>query len=101
MNSILPNANPNATGQDVILVGAGIMSATLGVILKEVELEPEKLRPAALQQAALRSFGHVIRDCPWNPQAQRIGPIAWAGSLTSRCHLAVIALRMKLWSLRL
>jgi hypothetical protein len=37
MNSILPNANPNATEPDVILVGAGIMSATLGVLLKEVE----------------------------------------------------------------
>jgi malate dehydrogenase (quinone) len=37
MNSILPHANPNATEPDVILVGAGIMSATLGVILKEVE----------------------------------------------------------------
>jgi malate dehydrogenase (quinone) len=29
--------NPNAAGPDVILVGAGIMSATLGVLLKEVE----------------------------------------------------------------
>ena len=29
--------NPNATEPDVILVGAGIMSATLGVLLKEVE----------------------------------------------------------------
>jgi malate dehydrogenase (quinone) len=37
MNSILPNANPNATEPDVVLVGAGIMSATLGVLLKEVE----------------------------------------------------------------
>src|SRR4051794_8515659 len=37
MNSILPNANPNATEPDVILVGAGIMSATLGVLLKELE----------------------------------------------------------------
>ena len=36
MNSILPNANPNATEADVILVGAGIMSATLGVLLKEI-----------------------------------------------------------------
>jgi malate dehydrogenase (quinone) len=37
MNSILPNANPNAAEPDVVLVGAGIMSATLGVLLKEVE----------------------------------------------------------------
>ena len=37
MNSILSNANPNATEPDVILIGAGIMSATLGVLLKEVE----------------------------------------------------------------
>ena len=37
MNSILPNANPNATEPDVVLVGAGIMSATLGVLLKEIE----------------------------------------------------------------
>jgi malate dehydrogenase (quinone) len=37
MNSILPNANPNATEPDVLLVGAGIMSATLGVLLKEIE----------------------------------------------------------------
>ena len=37
MNSIRPNANPNATEPDVVLVGAGIMSATLGVLLKEVE----------------------------------------------------------------
>jgi malate dehydrogenase (quinone) len=37
MNSILPHANPNATEPDVILVGAGIMSATLGVLLKEIE----------------------------------------------------------------
>jgi len=37
MNSILPHVNPNATGPDVILVGAGIMSATLGVLLKEIE----------------------------------------------------------------
>ena len=37
MNSILPNADPNATEPDVVLVGAGIMSATLGVLLKEVE----------------------------------------------------------------
>jgi hypothetical protein len=29
--------NPNVTDPDVILVGAGIMSATLGVLLKEVE----------------------------------------------------------------
>ena len=37
MNSILANANPKATEPDVVLVGAGIMSATLGVLLKEVE----------------------------------------------------------------
>ncbi|HZD45804.1 MAG TPA: malate:quinone oxidoreductase [Acidobacteriaceae bacterium] len=37
MNSILPHANPNATEPDVILVGAGIMSATLGVLPKEIE----------------------------------------------------------------
>ena len=37
MNSILPNANPNATEPDVVLVGAGIMSTTLGVLLKEIE----------------------------------------------------------------
>jgi hypothetical protein len=37
MNSILPHANPNAAEPDVVLVGAGIMSATLGVLLKEVE----------------------------------------------------------------
>ena len=37
MNSILPNANPNATEPYVNLVGAGMMSATLGVLLKEVE----------------------------------------------------------------
>jgi hypothetical protein len=37
MNSILPHANPNAAEPDVILVGAGIMSATLGVLLKEIE----------------------------------------------------------------
>jgi hypothetical protein len=37
MNSILPNANPNATEPDVVLVDAGIMRATLGVLLKEVE----------------------------------------------------------------
>ena len=37
MNFILPNANPNATEPDVFVVGAGIMSATLGVLLKEVE----------------------------------------------------------------
>jgi malate dehydrogenase (quinone) len=37
MNSILPNANPNATEPDVVLVGAGVMSATLGVLLKEIE----------------------------------------------------------------
>jgi malate dehydrogenase (quinone) len=30
-------ANPNATGPDVVLVGAGIMSVTLGVLLKELE----------------------------------------------------------------
>jgi malate dehydrogenase (quinone) len=29
--------NPNATESDVVLIGAGIMSATLGVLLKEVE----------------------------------------------------------------
>ncbi|HEY1432534.1 MAG TPA: malate:quinone oxidoreductase, partial [Stellaceae bacterium] len=37
MNSVLPHADPNVTEPDVILVGAGIMSATLGVLLKEVE----------------------------------------------------------------
>ena len=37
MNPLLPNANPNATKPDVVLVGAGIMSATLGVLLKEIE----------------------------------------------------------------
>ena len=37
MNSILPNTNPNAAEPDVVLVGAGIMSATLGVLLEEVE----------------------------------------------------------------
>src|ERR1700757_2259700 len=37
MNSILPNANPNATEPAVVLVGAGIMSTTLGVLLKEIE----------------------------------------------------------------
>jgi malate dehydrogenase (quinone) len=37
MNSILPNAKPKATEPDVVLVGAGIMSATLGVLLKEIE----------------------------------------------------------------
>jgi malate dehydrogenase (quinone) len=37
MNSVPPKANPNATELDVILVGAGVMSATLGVLLKEVE----------------------------------------------------------------
>ncbi|HZC96191.1 MAG TPA: hypothetical protein VE267_08725 [Bradyrhizobium sp.] len=36
MNSILPSANQKAAEPDV-LVGAGIMSATLGVLLKEVE----------------------------------------------------------------
>jgi malate dehydrogenase (quinone) len=35
MNSIQPNGNPNATEPDVILAGAGVMSATLGVLLKE------------------------------------------------------------------
>jgi malate:quinone oxidoreductase Mqo len=30
-------ANPNAAEPDVILVGAGIMSATLGTVLKELE----------------------------------------------------------------
>ena len=37
MKSIPPNASSNVTELYVILVGAGIMSATLGVLLKDVE----------------------------------------------------------------
>jgi hypothetical protein len=49
--------NPNAPQFDVILVGAGIMSSTLGVLLKEVEpaltismVETRRLSPAVARQ---------------------------------------------------
>src|SRR5262245_31585415 len=47
--------NPAASEADVILVGAGIMSATLGVFLKELEPALNILMVETLDGAALES----------------------------------------------
>jgi hypothetical protein len=61
MNSILRNANSNATEPDVILVGAGILSATLGVLLKEVEPPNGTRTRRAAQERVDFGIGHEGR----------------------------------------
>ena len=39
------SATPNPSNPDVVLIGAGIMSTTLAVILKELDPEAENRNP--------------------------------------------------------
>ena len=77
MNSILPNANPNATEPDVILIGAGTMSATLSVLLKEVEpaltiAGSKRFRMGRSRRNGNRSHGRC-RNRHRKPEASRLG----------------------------
>jgi malate dehydrogenase (quinone) len=71
-------ANPNTAEPDVILVGAGIMSATLGTVLKELEPTLNIVLFETLHDCALESSegwnnagtGHAA-NCELNYTPQR------------------------------
>jgi malate dehydrogenase (quinone) len=70
--------NPNATEPDVVLIGAGIMSATLGIVLKELEPTLDIVLFETLHDCALESSegwnnagtGHAA-NCELNYTPQR------------------------------
>ena len=64
-----------------------------GVVLKRL-LVAAKERNQGLQWPVVRSFGHFIRGLPMRIRSSTDRPAAWAGSLTGRCHPAVIELRL-------
>jgi hypothetical protein len=63
-----------------------------GVVLERF-LVAAKERNQGLQWP-VRSFGHFIRGLPMRIRSSTDRPAAWAGSLTGRCHPAVIELRL-------
>jgi malate dehydrogenase (quinone) len=72
------NGNPNASEPDVVLIGAGIMSATLGIFLKELEPSLTVAMFETLHDCALESSdgwnnagtGHAA-NCELNYTPQR------------------------------
>jgi len=51
-------------------------------------------RNQGLQRPVVRSVDHFIRGLPMGIRRSADCPATWAGSLTGRCHLAVIELRL-------
>ena len=64
-----------------------------GAVLKRLLVAANE-RNQGLQGPVVRSFGHFIRGLPMGIRSSTDRPAAWAGSLTGRCHPAVIELRL-------